>query len=140
MSVFVRNRCPLSAGFSVRNRRNTQIIRGIVFALVLWPFRKVLFDEKYGWFMLWALFLGLAILSTSGPTPGSIEGIIYTKIPISAQLLYLPEVIIQTFLFSVFLIYWFRKPLKAFNVFSVIMVILIVLMSIAGSIYLITNT
>ena len=109
-----------------------QILRGILIALVLWPIHEVFLQRKKGWVTLWLLFLGLAILGTAGPTPGSLEGLIYTKIPIGYQLLGLPEVVLQTLLFSLFVFYWYKKPAKTWNVFMAIGVGLIVLMSLAG--------
>ena len=59
-----------------------QIFRGILLALVLLPLRKVFFEEKNGLMKLGVIILGLSLLSTIGPTMGSFEGYIYTKIPI----------------------------------------------------------
>jgi len=112
-----------------------QVIRGLIFALVLWPIRAVILKERYGWFYLWLLFLGLAILGTAGPSLGSTEGIIYTIIPVKQQLIGLPEVILQTLLFSVLLFYWYKKPLKAWNIINAVLVVLIILMSLAGALY-----
>jgi hypothetical protein len=109
-----------------------QIIRGILFALVLWPVREFFLNTNRGWFKLWLIFLGFAVLGTAGPSPGSIEGLIYTKLPISYHLLGLPEVIFQTLMFSWALFYWYQKPAPKWNVFMGIGVILIVLMGAAG--------
>lgn len=109
-----------------------QVFRGILFALVLWPIQEVFLKKDKGWVTLWMLFLGLAILGTAGPTPGSFEGIIYTKIPIGYQLFGLPEVVLQTLLFSLMVFYWYKKPSKKWNIFVGIGVALIVLMSLAG--------
>lgn len=87
-----------------------QIIRGIIFGLVLYPLRSILFQEKYGWLYIWGLLTGIGILSTFGPAPGSVEGMIYTLIPIWLQLAFLPEVLIQTLLLSVITYIWQRNP------------------------------
>ena len=63
-----------------------QVIRGLIFALALYPFRSVFLADRRGWLKLWGLLLGLAIFSTAGAAPGSVEGMIYTKIPVTAQL------------------------------------------------------
>ena len=81
-----------------------QIFRGLIFALVLYPFRSIFLSRPSGWFHLWMLFLGLSILSTFGPTMESLEGMIYTDIPIKQQLSLLPEIIIQSFLLSLVLV------------------------------------
>ncbi len=109
-----------------------QIIRGILFALVLWPVKDVFLKTNKGWLKLWLLFIGLAILGTAGPAPGSIEGIIYTRIPFLDHVRGLPEVVIQTLLFSVMLFYWYKKPARTWNVLLGIGVALVVLMSVAG--------
>jgi hypothetical protein len=41
-----------------------QVIRGLVFAAVLYPFRGVFLEERHGWGRLWALLVGIGILST----------------------------------------------------------------------------
>jgi hypothetical protein len=58
-----------------------QWIRGLIFALVLYPFRREFLSGDHGWLKLWALLLGLGVLSTYGPAPGSVEGLLYTTIP-----------------------------------------------------------
>ena len=89
-----------------------QPIRGLVFALVFYPFREALFARKNGWLNMWWMLVGLGIVSTFGPPPGSIEGLIYTKIPIWSQLSGYLEVVPQAFLLSLILFYWVRHPEK----------------------------
>lgn len=89
-----------------------QPIRGVIFALAFYPFRDVLFSEKRGWLLLWWLLVALGILSTFGPAPGSVEGLIYTIIPPFSQIAGLWEVILQSFLLSVLLVYWVRNSGK----------------------------
>ncbi|NLC53792.1 MAG: hypothetical protein GX770_07490 [Firmicutes bacterium] len=109
-----------------------QVFRGLLFALILWPLRASFLKEKRGWLKLWFLFIGLAILGTAGPAPGSLEGVVYTQLPIATHLRGLPEVVIQTLLFSVAVVFWYRKPAKVWNIIMAILVFLIVLMSLAG--------
>ena len=109
-----------------------QVFRGLVFSLSLWYFRDVFLQPKYGWLKLWGLIVGLSILSTAGPTPGSIEGFIYTKMPASTQLFGYAEILPQTLLFSLAVYYWHRKPGRIWIVVSVICVVLILLVGIAG--------
>ena len=109
-----------------------QIFRGLVFAIVLWPFKSIFLNKEYGWLKLWLLFIGLSILSTFGPAIGSIDGMIYTTIPIGQQILFLPELFSQSFLLSIGIYFWYHKPKRAFNIISIILVSLIVLMSVAG--------
>lgn len=86
-----------------------QPLRAILYAIVLFPFRNFLHQEKYGWLMLWGLFLGLAIFGAAGAAPGSLEGVYFTKLPLSFHLIGLPEMILQTLIFSVWLIWWDKK-------------------------------
>lgn len=109
-----------------------QILRGLIFAIVLWPFKSVFLNGESGWFKLWLLFIGLSILSTFGPALGSIDGMIYTTVPISQQLLFLPELLIQSLLLSLLVTGWHNKPKKLYNIIAVILLIAILLMSIAG--------
>jgi hypothetical protein len=83
-----------------------QPIRGLIFALVFYPFRRILFEHKYGWLIIWWSLVGLGILSTFGPAPGSIEGMIYTTIPVRNQLTGWLEVVPQALLLSAVVSYW----------------------------------
>jgi len=89
-----------------------QPIRGVIFALALYPLRRVVFAERRGWLILWWLLLALGVLATFGPAPGSVEGLIYTIVPPRAQMLGLWEVLLQSLLFSVVLFYWVNHPGK----------------------------
>jgi hypothetical protein len=110
-----------------------QIFRGILFAMILYPLAADILRRKNSVLLLWSLFLGFAILGTAGPSPGSFEGLLYTKLPISLHLMGLPEVILQTLLFSAGLVLWCRKPARWKNIASGIGVAAVCLMSIAGS-------
>ncbi len=109
-----------------------QVFRGLVFALALWLFKDRFLFQSFGWLKLWGLLVGLSVLSTTGAAPGSIEGLIYTNVPVSIQLGGYLEVLPQTLLFSWLVWYWYKKPGKIWNILSVILVLLIVLMSIMG--------
>lgn len=88
-----------------------QPIRGVIFALAFYPLRSVIFRSG-GWLTLWWLLIALGVLSTFGPAPGSVEGLIYTIVPPVAQVLGLWEVLLQSFLLSVILWYWVNHPGK----------------------------
>lgn len=109
-----------------------QPVRGLLFAFVLYPFASYFIRRKNGVLLVWSLFLGLAILGTAGPSPGSLEGILYTRLPLRLHLFGLPEVVLQTLLFSMGLVSWCRKPARWKNVASGIGVGLVLLMSAAG--------
>lgn len=109
-----------------------QVFRGLIFAVALWPFKSVFLETRLGWLKLWLLFIGLAILGTSGPAPGSVEGIIYTKFGVLDQILGLHEVVVQTLAFSLALFFWYRYPKKIWNILSIVIVTLLTLMIVAG--------
>ena len=109
-----------------------QIFRGLVFSMALWFFKDNFLYKKYGWLKLWGLIVGLSILSTTAAAPGSIEGFIYTKIPVASQLKGYVEVLPQTLLFSLLVFYWYQKPKKLWNILSIVVVSLIVILCILG--------
>lgn len=86
-----------------------QPIRGLIFAIGLWPLRELLIASKRGWLILWGLLVTIGILSTPAASPGSLEGIVYTRLPLSYHLIGLPEIVLQTLVFSVFLVGWERQ-------------------------------
>jgi hypothetical protein len=89
-----------------------QPIRGILFGIVFFLLRDILFGRKNGWLVLWIVLVVVGIISPFGPTPGSIEGMIYTIVPLGIQLVGLPEVILQALILSVVLVYWVNHPEK----------------------------
>ena len=87
-----------------------QPIRGFLFGIAFYLLRGSLFGRRRGWLVMWAVLVIAGILSTFGPAPGSIEGLLYTVIPWSLQLMGLPEVLLQALLLSVILCYWVDHP------------------------------
>ena len=116
-----------------------QPIRGILFALAFYPLREILFKRKNGWLITWWLLVSLGILSTFAPGSGSVEGIIYTTLPIAGQFSGgMLEILTQSFLFSALLYYWVNNPEKRWiNWVLGILFVLAVLMSVMG--YLIAS-
>lgn len=110
-----------------------QPIRGLIFALAFFPLREILFGRKNGWLMMWWLLVALGILSTFGPSPGSIEGMIYTRIPILDQLIGWLEVVPQALLLAGILFYWVNHPEKKWlNWVMGAVFLMMLLMPIAG--------
>ncbi len=109
------------------------VVRGLIFALALFPFRGVFLEERHGWLKLWGLLLGLCVLSTAGPAPGSVEGLIYTQMPWTAQLLGLREVVAQTLAFSYLLVAWHHRPGRAWGIVMGAIMVLVVLAGIGGT-------
>ncbi len=89
-----------------------QPIRGLLFAVVFYLLRDLLFGRKNGWLIMWVMLVFVGILSTFGPSPGSVEGMIYTIVPFWDHLKGWPEVMIQALLFSLILAYWVNHPEK----------------------------
>ncbi len=89
-----------------------QPIRGIIFGLVFYLLRDSLFGKKNGWLVLWALLVGVGVLSTFGPSPASIEGMVYTVLSFDEHLRQYPEILIQSLLLSVLVVYWVNHPEK----------------------------
>jgi hypothetical protein len=110
-----------------------QIFRGLLLASILLPLRKTFFEEKHGLIKLAIIIIGLSLLSTIGPTMGSFEGYIYTKIPYMYQVLGYPEAIIYVSLFigilNISIKYCQRRII---TILSIVIVVIIGLMSIMG--------
>lgn len=89
-----------------------QVIRGFLFALVFYWMREFFFPKKNGWLFMWMMLFIVGILSTFGPTPGSIEGLVYTNVPFYFHIIGLPEVTIQSLLLAFCTHYWVKHPEK----------------------------
>lgn len=77
-----------------------QILRGLIFGLVLLPIKKALRESRLGWLIIWLLFIGIGILGTPSAAPSSIEGLVYSKLPLWFHLIGFPEILLQTLTFS----------------------------------------
>jgi hypothetical protein len=112
-----------------------QPIRGVLFALAFYPLREILFGKRNGWLITWWLLVALGILSTFGPASGSVEGAIYTTLPLRDQFFSggMLEILSQSFLFSMLLYYWVNHPEKRWLSWSIgILFALVLLMSLLG--------
>ena len=110
-----------------------QFIRGILFAVAFYPLREILFGRKNGWLITWLLLVSLGILSTFGAAPGSVEGLLYTKMSISLQISGWLEVMTQAFLLSAVLYYWVNHPEKKWLAWILgIIYALVIIFSILG--------
>jgi hypothetical protein len=109
-----------------------QVVRGLVLAIALYPFRSVFLRDARGAGRLAVLLIAIGVLSTYGPAPGSLEGFVYTRFSPAMHLFGLPEVIIQAALFSVLVVAWHRRPHRAWAIVLGILTVLTVLMSMAG--------
>jgi hypothetical protein len=62
--------------------------------------------------VLWGLLVGLGIVNTFGPAPGSLEAMLYTVIPVPDQLKGYLEVVPQSALLAFLLVHWVEHPEK----------------------------
>jgi len=109
-----------------------QIIRGLIMAMVLLPLRKAFIDGKFGFIKLWILIWGLSVFSTFAAAMGSLDGFIYTNVPIIDQIMGYPEAFIWTTLFVGFLWLFYKYEKKAINLLAIVLFVLVVFMSIMG--------
>ena len=71
-------------------------------------------------------------MSGSAAASGSIEGFIYTTVPIGEQMKGYFEVVPQVGLFSLLVCQWYAHPKKKWNILSGIVVGIILFLSIMG--------
>jgi len=110
-----------------------QPLRGLVFALAIYPLRQVVFTSKQGWLVLWWILVALGIVSTFGPALASIEGLIYTIIPVRHQFIGLLEVVPQALLLALGVVYWVNHPEKRWLTWLMgTAFAIVILLSIAG--------
>lgn len=89
-----------------------QIFRGILFASIFYLFRENLFGRKNGWLRMGWMLIGVGILGTFAAPAGSLEGFIYTTMPIHLQVRGYLEIVPQALLLSALLCYWVEHPKK----------------------------
>jgi hypothetical protein len=110
-----------------------QVVRGFCLSLVLYPFRSVFVDSKYGWGKFWLLLFGLSYLFTFAAATGSFEGFIYTTFSVETHVIGILEVLLYLSIFTAALWAWYAKPRRAYTAVSLTLVVLIVLMSVLGT-------
>ena len=89
-----------------------QVLRGLLFGIAFYALRDLIFPKRRGWLTLWLVLLIVGIFSPFSSAPGSIEGIVYSTLPLWFHLMSLPELIIQAFLLAVLTHYWVNHPEK----------------------------
>lgn len=89
-----------------------QPIRGLLFGAVFYLLRDQCFGQPRGWLTMWVVMAVVGIISTFGPSPGSIEGLIYTTLPVRVQVVGQVEVLAQSLALSGVLFFWVRHPDK----------------------------
>lgn len=87
-----------------------QFIRGPILALAFVLFRKHISEGRYGWLKLFAPLFILTGIGAVNAGPGTIEGWIYTTLPVFSHLSFgLIEVLLQMLAFSLILWKWELK-------------------------------
>jgi hypothetical protein len=104
-----------------------QVLRGFLFGIVFYALREIIFTRQRGWLSLWLMLVIMGILSPFGAAPSSIEGILYTVLPIWFHIAGFPEVFVQAGLLAFLTHYWVNHPEKKWLawVFGIIFVIVI---------------
>ena len=92
-----------------------QLVRGLLFGIVIWWLRGSIIGKKLAWLKLWAILVIIGIIGVYAPAPGSIEGIIYLVPSPGSELLppafilgSIAEITMQPLLFSI-IVTWQRK-------------------------------
>ncbi|MBN1697062.1 MAG: hypothetical protein JW881_06085 [Spirochaetales bacterium] len=80
-----------------------QPIRGLFFAIGLWIVKPVWISKKNGWLVIWGIIFIFGILNTPAASPSSIEGFLYSRLPLWYHLMGYVEIGVQTLIFSILL-------------------------------------
>jgi hypothetical protein len=86
-----------------------QLIRGLILAFAVYPFRITILEKPIGWLKLFSLLFILTNIGAVVPGPGSIEGFFYTYFDFSNPLIGTPEITVQMLAFSWLFCLWQRK-------------------------------
>lgn len=89
-----------------------QVVRGVLFGLIVYLLRDVFLMRRHGWLYLWLVLVVVGVLSPFGAAPSSIEGVLYTNLPLWFHLAGLPEVLLQPLALAVLATYWINHPEK----------------------------
>ena len=92
-----------------------QLVRGVLFGIVIWWIKDSIIGKKLAWLKLWAILVVVGIISVYTPAPCSIEGLIYLAPSPGGELLpptfvlgSIAEIMMQPLLFSI-IVTWQRK-------------------------------
>ena len=111
-----------------------QILRGLLFGIAFYALRESIFPHKRGWLTLWLVLVIIGIFSPFGAAPSSIEGMIYTVLPVWFHIVNFPEIFIQSGLLAFLSHYWIGHPEKRWlNLSLGIVTVLVVLLSLLGA-------
>ena len=111
-----------------------QILRGLLFGIAFYSLRESVFPQKRGWLTLWLALVIIGIFSPFGAAPSSIEGMIYTVLPLWFHIVNFPELFIQSGLLAFLTHYWVNHPKKRWlNWLLGIIASLVILLSLLGA-------
>ena len=92
-----------------------QILRGIVLALLIYPFHNTFITRIHGWFLLFGLLFGLTLLGSPVFIPVTLlREAAFVEI-IGNLRIGIPEAITQMLLFSVVFVYWQKRLYRKRN-------------------------
>ena len=94
-----------------------QIVRGILFGIVIWWIKDSIIGKKLAWLKLWVILVILGIISVYDIAPFSIEGYLYLRpyaepLPLSFHIGSNLEIILQSLLFSIIVTFQKKKRLE----------------------------
>ena len=89
-----------------------QVLRGFLFGIVFYALRDSFFSQPRGWTTIWLVLICVGILSPFSAAPGSIEGFVYSTLPVWFHIMSLPELFIQSFMLAFLTHYWVNHPEK----------------------------
>lgn len=91
-----------------------QLARGVLLAVVLWPFVPTLrtWSVPRRALALAGLYLGIGFWATTVAAPGTLEGLVYLRpeINLRAHLLVQPEILVQGLILAGWLAWWIGPP------------------------------
>jgi len=110
-----------------------QVLRGILFGIAFYALRDLIFPKRGGWLTLWLVLLIVGIFSPFSSAPGSIEGVVYSTLPMWFHLMSLPELIVQSFLLASLTYYLVNHPEKKWlSILFGVLFMIIVLLALLG--------
>jgi len=106
-----------------------QVLRGFLFGIAFYALRDLIFAKQRGWLTLWLVLLIVGIFSPFSSAPGSIEGVVYSTLPMWFHIMSLPELIVQSFLLAFLTHYLVNHPEKKWLgiIFGALFVIIVLL-------------
>jgi len=111
-----------------------QVLRGFLFGIAFFALRDVIFPKQRGWLTLWLVLLIVGVFSPFSAAPGSLEGVVYSTLPMWFHLMSLPELIIQSFLLASLTHYLVNHPEKKWlSILFVALFAIIVLLTLLGA-------